>query len=271
VNAPRVLLVDDEASLRDALAEMLTYEGFRATQAGSVNEALDAFEPFAFDAVVTDLRLPDGSGLELLERLRARDPQFAAIVTSGHGCFEDAVTAISLRATAFLTKPFSLADLSRSIRAAIPGLSATEEAPAAARFTAPSDRAAELRPRLAAALTELGVHRDVAARALSLASEALDNAARHAYPAAPGPVTLTAGLDDGSLVLTVRDAGIGLDLARAVRRGRGIPRCFGEADEARIRGAKGTTVYLRFRDALREPAPDRSNLEDAAATALLWT
>ena len=77
MNDPRVLLVDDEASLRDALAEMLTFEGFRADQAGSVGEALDAFEPFAFDAVVTDLRLPDGSGLERLTFGRDYSPRWS--------------------------------------------------------------------------------------------------------------------------------------------------------------------------------------------------
>jgi anti-sigma regulatory factor (Ser/Thr protein kinase) len=150
-------------------------------------------------------------------------------------------------------------------------MAARASAPASVRFTLPSDRASQLTARLDAALTELGVHTAVAARAVALAAEAIDNSARHAYAGEPGPVTATAGWDGDSLVVTVADSGRGLDLAGAVKSGRGIPRIFAEADEARIDVSRGTYLYLRFRDASNAPAFDEAPREDAAATALLWS
>lgn len=271
----RVLLVDDEVPLRQALAEMLTFDGIDVVEAGSAREAERLFEPRAFDVVVTDLRLPDESGIEMLGRLRRADPAFAAVVTTGYGSFDDAVAAIGHRVSAFLTKPFSLADLAAAIREASPGAPAGEAEPcdATGRWSAHSARAAELLGSLEAHLRESGVDRCTSARALSLAEEAIVNCHRHAYGTAGGPVTLACGVDDGSLVVSIADSGSGLDLTTAVRRGAGVIRFYREADEVSIRphGKRGTVVRLRFRGARTRAHAVLEPHDDAVATSILWS
>src|SRR5262249_60936322 len=101
----RVLIVDDEANARTALAELLRDEGYAVETAADGFKALPKLEEFAPDVVVTDLKMPGLSGLELMDKLRERDPSCITIVMTAFGAIETAVQAMRQGAADYLTKP----------------------------------------------------------------------------------------------------------------------------------------------------------------------
>ena len=101
-----LLLVDDEAALREAIAERLADHGFVVEQASSGEEALARLADFAFDIIVTDLRLPGVDGRAVLDAAIERYPEIIAIIITGFGTVKDAVNAIKQGAADFITKPF---------------------------------------------------------------------------------------------------------------------------------------------------------------------
>jgi two-component system response regulator PilR (NtrC family) len=101
-----LLIVDDETALREAIAERLTDHGFLVEQAGSGEQALERLAAFAFDILLTDLRLPGVDGRQVLDAALERYPDIIAIVITGFGTVKDAVDAIKQGAADFITKPF---------------------------------------------------------------------------------------------------------------------------------------------------------------------
>jgi two-component system response regulator PilR (NtrC family) len=101
-----LLIVDDERPLREAIAERLSDHGFVVEQAGSGEDALQRLTDFAFDILITDLRLPGIDGRQVLEAALERYPDIVAIVITGYGTVKDAVDAIKQGAADFITKPF---------------------------------------------------------------------------------------------------------------------------------------------------------------------
>ena len=106
-----LLLVDDEASFREVIAERLTEHGFKVKQAGTGEDALERLSEFAFDILVTDLRLPGVDGRRVLDESFARYPDIIAIVISGYGTLKEAVEVTRLGAEGFITKPFPFEEL----------------------------------------------------------------------------------------------------------------------------------------------------------------
>ena len=105
-SAKHLLLVDDEAALREASAERLGDHGFIVEQAGNGEDALARLSEFAFDVIITDLRLPGVDGRAVLESALERYPEIIAIIITGFGTVKDAVNAIKQGAADFITKPF---------------------------------------------------------------------------------------------------------------------------------------------------------------------
>ena len=101
-----LLIVDDEKALREAVAERLSDHGFVVEQADSGEEALRRLSDFAFDILITDLRLPGIDGRQVLDAALERYPDIVAIVITGYGTVKDAVDAIKQGAADFITKPF---------------------------------------------------------------------------------------------------------------------------------------------------------------------
>ena len=108
---PHLLLVDDEEALRSVVAERLTDEGFQVTQASDGESALKALDGFAFDVIVSDLRLPGIDGRRVIESALQRYPSIIAIVVTGYGTVKDAVDMIKLGAADFIAKPFQFDEL----------------------------------------------------------------------------------------------------------------------------------------------------------------
>jgi two-component system nitrogen regulation response regulator NtrX len=103
-----ILIVDDEAGIRDSLAGILTDEGYTATSAGSGEACLDLLRRVAFDVVLLDIWLPGADGLETLQKIRDGENPPEVIMISGHGTIETAVRATKLGAYDFLEKPLSI-------------------------------------------------------------------------------------------------------------------------------------------------------------------
>ena len=118
-NAKHLLIVEDEAPLRAAIAEQLTDRGFVVEQAGTGEEALERLADFAFDVVLTDLRLPGIDGNKVLEGALERYPDVIGIVITGYGTVKDAVDAIKRGAADFVTKPFQFDELLHVLTAAL--------------------------------------------------------------------------------------------------------------------------------------------------------
>jgi DNA-binding NtrC family response regulator len=118
-NQKHLLLVEDEAPLREAIAERLADHGFVVVQAASGEQALDELADFAFDVVVTDLRLPGIDGTRVIEAAIERYPDIIAIVVTGFGTLRDAVDVIKRGATDFVTKPFQFEELLHALKSAL--------------------------------------------------------------------------------------------------------------------------------------------------------
>lgn len=106
--ALHILVVDDEAGIRRLLEKELGDERRWVITAGSVESGLRAFKDASFDAVLLDMRLPDGSGLELLEHFQDLAPEVQVIVITGHADVDNAVEAMKRGAYDYVTKPFEL-------------------------------------------------------------------------------------------------------------------------------------------------------------------
>src|SRR5918996_347624 len=114
-----LLIVDDESALRAAIAERLEDHGFAVEQVSSGEEAVQRLAEFAFDVLITDLRLPGINGRQVLEAALERYPDIIAIVITGYGTVKDAVDAIKQGAADFITKPFQFDALLHVLRSAI--------------------------------------------------------------------------------------------------------------------------------------------------------
>jgi DNA-binding NtrC family response regulator len=107
----RVLVVDDEKPQRDILQMILEAEGYEAATAGNGRQALERVRGQAFDVVLTDLKMPDISGIELLSELMALQPGLCVILMTAHGSIDSAVDAMRKGAFDYLTKPLEKDEL----------------------------------------------------------------------------------------------------------------------------------------------------------------
>jgi len=114
-----VLVVDDDASLRETLSLLVGGLGHEVITAGDVPSALTEAARCDFDLVLTDLRMPGGSGLELVAELHAASPSLPILVLTAYGSIQTAVEAMQLGAIDYVTKPFDNADLTMRIRRAL--------------------------------------------------------------------------------------------------------------------------------------------------------
>jgi two-component system, LuxR family, response regulator FixJ len=115
----QVIIVDDDEAVLDSLAVMLLAEGFAVEGYASARAFLDGHPQAVAGCVVTDVRMPEMDGLELIEALRTRGPLPPIIVITGHGDVPMAVRAMKLGARDFIEKPFDPALLVRAIRACL--------------------------------------------------------------------------------------------------------------------------------------------------------
>jgi DNA-binding NtrC family response regulator len=106
---PQILIADDEPSIRLMLETGLSLNGFRVTSVRTGREALDAAATHRYDAVLSDIYMADGGGLELVDSLRAADPRIPVVLMTAKASVQVAVEAVGRGATDFIGKPFEIA------------------------------------------------------------------------------------------------------------------------------------------------------------------
>ena len=116
---PRILVVDDESANRVTLERILKREGWEVLQAAEGRSALDLLRSEGVDVVVTDLKMPGMSGLELLRASKSLVPDVEVLLMTAYGTVETAVDAIKEGAYDFVTKPLRRMELVRTIRKAL--------------------------------------------------------------------------------------------------------------------------------------------------------
>jgi DNA-binding NtrC family response regulator len=119
MNQKNILVIDDDKIILDSLCEFLTLEGFQTSGAETLKGALAKLEQEHYSLVITDVNLPDGDGLELLDIIRENHPQTVTLVITGYGTIESAVKAIKQGAYDYLTKPIVDDDLRLAVERAI--------------------------------------------------------------------------------------------------------------------------------------------------------
>lgn len=114
-----ILIVDDEISVRMSLEKALSKAGFLTKTASSGNQAQKILENGAVDLVLSDLKMPDGDGFELLKTIKKKHPKIEVILLTGYGTIERAVEAMKEGAYDFITKPFKKAVILSTVERAI--------------------------------------------------------------------------------------------------------------------------------------------------------
>ena len=115
----RVLLIDDDPGLSEVIGLLLEREGYVALRAATVKEGLKLVESGAPDVVVTDLKLPDGTGLDVIAGVRARGPGLPIIMITSYSSMESAIDALRAGANDYVIKPFNNDEFLRSIARAL--------------------------------------------------------------------------------------------------------------------------------------------------------
>ena len=108
---PRVLVVDDEKVIREILADFLTLEGFKVTTAPDGVAALERLDEEHFHMVISDLKMPNMGGLELLEQIRTSHENVLAVIMTGFGTVETAIEAMKKGAYDYILKPFKVEEV----------------------------------------------------------------------------------------------------------------------------------------------------------------
>ena len=116
---PRILVVDDERSMQEFLEILLRKEGYDVATAGDVPSALIALDSDDFDLVISDIQMPDRSGLDLLRALRQAQPEIVVIMITAFATTETALAAMKEGAYDYITKPFKVDEIKLVVKKAL--------------------------------------------------------------------------------------------------------------------------------------------------------
>lgn len=115
----KLLIVEDQRELLDAVSAVLEHSGYRCEQAATFLEAEDKVHVHAYDAVVVDINLPGGSGLDIIRVVRKLQPQTGVLVISARDSLENKLEGLEIGADDYITKPFEMAELAARVRSVL--------------------------------------------------------------------------------------------------------------------------------------------------------
>jgi len=118
-DAPKILVVDDEFSVRDSLNEWFRKDGYETACAANAREAIELLQGRSWDVVLLDIKMPGMDGLELQRRIREIDPELIVIMITAYASVETAVQALKRGAFDYITKPIDPDELSQLVKRAI--------------------------------------------------------------------------------------------------------------------------------------------------------
>ncbi len=131
----RILVVDDELPITELLSMALSFEGYQVSVASSGREALESAKSFRPDLIVLDVMMPDLDGFQVLKRLREERNDTPILFLTAKDSLEDRVAGLRLGSDDYLTKPFSLAELTARIEAVLRRSHGSSTAPTRLTFT----------------------------------------------------------------------------------------------------------------------------------------
>ena len=111
----KILIIDDEAGILNLMTKLCRQQGHDTTPVQTGREGIEALDRTKPDLMIVDLLIGDMNGLEIIEYSQENHPDTQVIMVTGHGSIETAVEAMRLGAFDYLTKPFELADLQRTV------------------------------------------------------------------------------------------------------------------------------------------------------------
>jgi DNA-binding NtrC family response regulator len=115
----RLLLVDDDPGVSEVIGLLLEREGYRVERAGSVKAAVERIPAAEFELVVTDLKLPDGTGLDVIGAVRSRRPRLPIMMITSYSSVDSAIAALRGGAVDYVIKPFNNDDFLRAVSRAL--------------------------------------------------------------------------------------------------------------------------------------------------------
>ncbi len=115
----KLLIVEDELNLLEAMASYLKAEGFVCEKADSYFAAEDKLAVFDYDVIILDITLPDGNGLDLLKKIKKIHTETGVIIVSARNSLDDRLKGLDIGADDYMTKPFHLSELNSRIRAVL--------------------------------------------------------------------------------------------------------------------------------------------------------
>ena len=115
----RVLLIDDDPGVSEVIGLLLEREGYRVERAGSVKAAIERIPAAEFELVVTDLKLPDGTGLDVIAAVRSRRPRLPIMMITSYSSVESAIAALRGGAVDYVIKPFNNEEFLRAVSPAL--------------------------------------------------------------------------------------------------------------------------------------------------------
>ena len=128
MSAPkRILVIDDDVAVRRSCERVLNGEGYKVEAVATGHEGLDRAVRRDVDLVVTDLRLPDLDGMEVVRRLRTRRPEVVVVIITGYGTVNSAVEAVKLGVSEYVEKPFTPEELSGAVGEALTEVAGTSK------------------------------------------------------------------------------------------------------------------------------------------------
>ena len=115
----RVLLIDDDPGVSEVIGLLLERENYRVERAGSVRSALERLQAVEFELVVTDLKLSDGTGLDVIGAVRSRRPRLPIMMITSYSSVDSAIAALRGGAVDYVIKPFNNDDFLRAVSRAL--------------------------------------------------------------------------------------------------------------------------------------------------------
>jgi DNA-binding NtrC family response regulator len=115
----RILLIDDDPGVSEVIGLLLEREGYGVERAATLKQAITLVETAEIDLVVTDLKLPDGTGLDVIALIRGRDPGLPIVMITSYSSMESAIAALRAGAVDYVIKPFNNDEFLRAVARAL--------------------------------------------------------------------------------------------------------------------------------------------------------
>lgn len=270
---PRLLVVDDEWTVAEFLSHYLSQKGYEVTVASNGRDAWKCFQKQPFDLVLSDLRMPNFDGLQLLNAVKQANPRVPVVLISGYGDVETVVKALKGGAENFLSKPLNLKVLQKVVEQSLniacirPGGSQIQgeiQQTTSIQTQTRSDYLADIAYQISLSAVAVGFSQYDLDNNLKMALvEALTNAMEHGNQWEESKlVRVQARLSRSTFEVTIEDEGPGFDHANQLdptveenllsERGRGIFLLRAIMDEVRFNETGNTVTLIKHRLADQE-------------------